>query len=506
MSQTNLPRRLFLLLSLTVSAGACAVRPPVQIRAVQPASDSIRRLQSDLEQIFADSNFASAQWGVEVLSLDRGELLFEHNPICLYMPASNNKILTSAAALVRLGPEYRFETGVWMGGGISEGILKGDLLITGAGDPSIAARFHAGDPFAVFKEWAAHLKEKGIGRIEGELIGADLAFDPKTLGRGWNWDDLAYGYAAPVTSLQFNENLMTAVITPADTVGKAASVRVAPLTDYMAVDCRVLTGPPGSESTIEIRRAEVGESIVLLGSVPLGGEAVTQRIAVRDPTLFFMRALKQTLQAEGVDVSGCLIKKAPRSENFTTGLTLLFPHRSVPLASILNPLLKVSQNLYAETMSRALAIAAGREGSFKDGRDIVEETLGGMAIQRGTYLYADGSGLSRLNLVSADLLVRIFRFMYRHRYFSQFYDSLPIAGVDGTIAERMKGTRAENNARAKTGSLAGVRSLSGYVRTADGEMLAFAMIANNFLASTKAAEYVQDAAVERLANFTRRTN
>jgi PBP4 family serine-type D-alanyl-D-alanine carboxypeptidase len=176
---------------------------------------------------------------------------------------------------------------------------------------------------------------------------------------------------------------------------------------------------------------------------------------------------------------------------------------SPPLSEIVKPLLKISQNLYAETLARTLGLVLSKRGSFESGRMNVQEALRRMGIEPGTYSYVDGSGLSRLNLLSADLLVRLFRFVYHQPYFPAFYDALPIAGVDGTIAQRMKGTRAENNARAKTGTLLQVRSLSGYVHTADGEMLAFSMIANNFLVSSAAAEYVQDRAVERLAAFTR---
>jgi D-alanyl-D-alanine carboxypeptidase/D-alanyl-D-alanine-endopeptidase (penicillin-binding protein 4) len=164
----------------------------------------------------------------------------------------------------------------------------------------------------------------------------------------------------------------------------------------------------------------------------------------------------------------------------------------------------VSQNLYAETLTRTLGLKFHSEGSFARGKEVVEAALHDMSIEKGTYFYADGSGLSRRNLITADQLVRIFKFMYRHKYFQQFYDALPVGGVDGTIAGRLKGTKAENNVHGKTGSIAYVRALSGYVRTGDGEMLAFSMLANNFLVTSKMAEYVQDSVLERLANFTRK--
>jgi PBP4 family serine-type D-alanyl-D-alanine carboxypeptidase len=221
---------------------------------------------------------------------------------------------------------------------------------------------------------------------------------------------------------------------------------------------------------------------------------------VRSPAQYYLRALRHALEAEGIRVSG--EDQVVRNAN-VSAFRPLWTHLSPPLSEILKPLLKISQNLYAETLARALGVAAQKSGSFADGRQVVQQVLRGMAIEPGTYSYADGSGLSRLNLVSADILVRLLKFMQRHRYAEHFLDALPVAGVDGTLEERMKGTRAEKNVRAKTGSIAHVRSLAGYVRTADGELLAFAMIANNFLVSTRAAEYVQDSALERLASFTR---
>jgi len=493
-----------LILILAISAAGCAKKATVPTASAPLAHDSREQLRADLARIFADPNFASAQWGVEVVSLDRDEILFEHNPNRLYMPASNNKLLTSAAALVRLGPDYRFETLVSTDGEISGAVLKGNLIIKGSGDPSFAPRFHAGDPFAVFKEWARQLKEKGIRQISGDIIGEDSAFPEPLLGESWEWDDLSYGYAAPVSALQFNENLVVAEIAPAGKEGDPATLKIRPMPDYVTIDLRVLTGSQGSENRIEAARAETGESVVIRGTVPLKSEATNQTIAVRYPTLFYLQALKQALQSEGVDVAQCNVKRAPASPDAINLLRPLWTYASPPLADILKPLLKVSQNLYAETLARTLGLAAAREGSFDKGRQVVEETLMGMAIEKGTYLYADGSGLSRRNLISADLLVRIFKFMYRHKYFAQFYEALPVAGVDGTIAGRMKGTRAESNVHAKTGTIAGVRSLSGYIRTADGEMLAFSMIANNFLVSGAAAGYVQDAAAVRIANFSRK--
>ncbi len=462
--------------------------------------DALGQLRQDLARVFDDVSFGNAQWGVEIASLDNGQVLFERHSARLYMPASNNKLLTGAAALVRLGPDFRFQTRIMTDGTASGGVLRGNLVVVGAGDPATAPRFHGGDPFRVFRDWAGQLKQRGISRIEGKLVGDDGAFAEPPVGRAWAWDDLAYGYAAPVTALQFNENLLTLEVTPGPAPGTPAGVRVLPVPDFLNVEASVTTAAAGTLPNLDLLRGE-GETVRVAGTVPAGGAPVERTVAVRSPAHLYLTALRRVLDEEGIAVADGI--SATRNSDLSH-LTMLWSHASPPLAEILKPLLKVSQNLYAETMARTMGLEASGSGSFAKGREVVEQVLGLMGIERGGYAYADGSGLSRLNLVSADLVVRLLKYMHRHPSFPQFYDALPVAGVDGTIAERMKGTRAANNVRAKTGTLAYVRSLSGYVETADGETLAFSMIANNFLVSSASAEYVQDTALQRLATFSRK--
>ncbi len=498
MKRSQLALLVPLLLTIQLAA-ACAGRVPARVNVPSPVG--LAALRSSLERVFSDQNFVSAQWGVEIISLDRGDVLYERNSTRLYMPASNNKLLTTTAALIRLGPDYRYTTRVQTDGTISEGLLRGNLIVVGSGDPSNAPRFFSGDPFHMFKEWAARLKERGVNSIDGNLIGDDSAFAEQALGTGWEWDDLAYGYAAPVSALQFNENLATIAIEPGSREGDAARLKAAPLEHYLTLSSTVLTGASGSESDIRIERAETGETLLLSGSIPFGSKPVNQTVAVRYPGKYYLEALKHCLLEAGVDVSRCetkVVRGAGRQN-----ATLLWSQTSPTLIEIAKPLLKVSQNLYAETLARTLGLTARGEGSFARGKEVVEETLSRMAVEKGTYVYADGSGLSRLNLVSADILARILKFMYRQKFFPQFYEALPVAGVDGTISGRMKGTKAENNVHAKTGSIANVRALSGYLRSADGEMLVFSFLSNNFLVSGRAADFVTDSALEILSNFSR---
>ena len=281
----------------------------------RPPPDAVDRLRSDLGRIFDDVNFENAFWGVEVASLDNGQILYERNSTRLFMPASNNKVVTAAAALTRLGPDFRFQTPIMTEGEISDGVLRGSLVVVGSGDPSTAARFNGGDPFAVFKEWAGILKQKGILRIEGKIVGDDGAFAEPPLGHGWSWDDLAYGYAAPVTALQFNENLLTLEVSPGMNPGAAASVAIRPVSDFLQYESSVTTSPAGTKADIRIA-AGSGDKVTITGQVPFRGEPLSQRVAVRSPASLYVATLRATLEQQGVAVSGgtSVVRNSDRSK------------------------------------------------------------------------------------------------------------------------------------------------------------------------------------------------
>ncbi len=466
------------------------------------AADAVEILRRDLEKIFADRRFADAQWGIKVVSLDRSEALFEKNPLGLYIPASNNKILTAAVALICLGPAFRYETQVLTDGPIENGTLKGNLIIRGTGDPSNSTQFHPEKPFAVFADWAAKLKERNIHSIEGYIIGDTAAFDENRFGKGWEWDDLVQAYAAPISALQFNNNSITVEVSPSVLKGSPARIRTSPLSHYLEIENKTVTEDKDSSLALRIRSGDSIESIVISGSVSPQSPVRTLTVAVQSPVRYYLSALKHVLSEQGIDTLFCDIKESKNYVSPTLSLQWIQP--SPQLSEILKPVLKESQNLYAETLTRTLGFSRQGEGTFARGKEIIEDTLEQMGVAKGSYSYADASGLSRLNLASADTLVQILEYMYRHRYFDGFYSALPVAGVDGTLKNRLKGTRAQNNLHAKTGTIANVSAISGYVRTSDGEMLAFSMIANNFLVAKDVAEHLQNMAIERLASFSRK--
>ena len=401
-----------------------------------------------------------------------------------------------------MGPDYCFKTHVLTDGPVVDGELKGNLIIVGFGDPSSSSRMQSNDPFQAFRLWASNLKSKGVHTITGDIIGDAGSFEETALGQGWAWDDLPQGYAAPVSALQFNGNLIELQIVPGMKAGSLASITMKPLADYLTLKNSVVTGTAGNPAHIEIEHRRSGETVRVRGTLPLNSPPIDQSVAVQFPVRYYLSALKHALNEEGIKTPGCRIKEMRNVD--LESASLLWIHPSPSLSELLIPTLKMSLNLAAETVVRTLGLEVRGEGTFASGKEVVEDTLGTLGISKDSYAYADGSGLSRLNLVSADTLVQILKFMHRHRDFSFFYNALAIAGIDGTMEIRMKGTKAENNVHAKTGTLSNVSSLAGYVQTADGEMLTFAIIANNFLASKNAAEKLQDKAVLRLVNFTRK--
>ncbi len=446
---------------------------------------------------------AHAQWAVDIRSLDTNETLFSVNAGKLMMPASNMKILTVATAAEVLGWDAHLTTTLEAAGVVEGGVLHGDLIVRGEGDPTINTRDARGD--AVFSDWAAALRAAGISAIQGRIIGDDQAFDDEGVGAGWAWDYLQYGYAARVGALQFNEDVAELQIAPGAQEGDPAMVTLGAGTGLTLYN-RAVTVPPGTSDTIDFRRRLDAPVLEVTGMIPAGAQPVRRSVAVVNPTVFFVQGLKDALIARGVSVSGDAVdlddvaaQLDPQAERRTIAST-----ESPPVRAIATVLMKVSQNLYAETLLKAAGRAVGGLGTTAAGRQAASATLTGWGIPQRAYVMADGSGLSRYNYVSASALTGILTHMYRDtRHRDALLATLPVAGQDGTLATRMRKTRAEGNAVAKTGSISNVRALSGFVRTRDGETLVFSILANDFVTPAATVSWIADLAVEVLANFTR---
>jgi D-alanyl-D-alanine carboxypeptidase/D-alanyl-D-alanine-endopeptidase (penicillin-binding protein 4) len=435
---------------------------------------------------------------VLIKSLKTGETLYSLNPKRLMMPASNMKIVTLAAAADRLGWDYTYETRIFAAGRIDAGVLQGDLLVVGSGDPSI------GESPDILGTWADEIKARGIRVIAGRVIGDDNAFDDNGLGFGWSWDDLPDDYAAGVSALQFNENAVRVTVGPGTAVGDWAGVSASPTDSGLVVDSAMTTSAAGAAPNIEAHRLPGSARLQLRGTVPFGAAPVTRIVSVDNPTQFFVNALRSALIAHGIDVRGPAVDiddigDAPARP---AGAPLV-SHHSPPLSTLAIRLMKVSQNLYAETFLKTLA-AGSTSATAAAGRAIAQTTLQAWGVGADGLIQRDGSGLSRYDYVTPDALVAILTHIDRQPSLKgPFEAALPIAGRDGSLANRMKGTAAEGNARAKTGSMANVRGLSGLVTTADGEGLVFSILANNFETAPDTITRTADAIVVRLAEFRR---
>jgi len=436
-------------------------------------------------------------WGVIVKSLKDGETLYARNARKLMMPASNMKIVTLAAAAARLRWDYTYETRILGVGAIEGGTLHGDLLVVGSGDPSIVTS--DGMAARLFDAWAERLKMLGVRTILGRVIGDDDAFDDEPLGFGWSWDDLPDDYAAGVSALQFNENAARLTISAGAAAGDAVSVDVTPAGTGLIIDNLLSTSAPDQQASIAVRRLAGSSRIDVRGTVPAGSKPVTRVVSVDNPTLFAVTALRDALIARGIDVRGPAvdIDDVAHPPKRSDGVVLI-TYRSPPLSTLAVRLMKVSQNLYAETLLKTLGASAVA------GRMTVQAVLDEWGIPADALIQRDGSGLSRYDYVTADALVAILMHVDRDDTLrGPFEASLPIAGRDGTLANRMKGTAADGNARAKTGSMSNVRALSGYVASGDGEPLVFSILANNFETTADVINHATDAIVVRLAEFRR---
>ena len=535
-----------------ILVAGCAARGPLE-----PLSPEVRSLAAELDSAFDGTEFARASWGVVVQSLSTGQVLYRRNAAHLFMPASNQKSLTGSAALTRLGADFRWRTSVVARGQRHGDTLAGDLVVIGRGDPGLSLHATGGtDILAPLRPWADSLRARGIRVVTGRVVGDASWLKSPVLGEGWMWDDLQDSYSAPVGALQFNEGFALIEVTPGANPGDTARARLMPADAPLRVFSQVTTAPRDSNiRDVHYTRAFYTDSVLLTGRLSAGRAPIQLEAAVTDPTRYFEDALTQALRESGIAVLGprlppvstvtpttaaaFVVQSAPAPLPLApaalavpaapapmtaatnappvapgpatvtpaappaTPADTLFTWQSPRLDSVLKLLEKPSQNQIAEALLLTLGAVTRNVASIDSGRAAVKETLTGWGIPEDAYQYIDGSGLSRYNYVAPEAVAQVLVSMARSPDFDAFYNALPIAGVDGTIEQRLRGTLAQGNVRAKTGSIANVRSLSGYVTTVEGERFVFVMMCNHFTTSRRVVERVQDHVVERLANFTR---
>jgi D-alanyl-D-alanine carboxypeptidase/D-alanyl-D-alanine-endopeptidase (penicillin-binding protein 4) len=466
-------------------------------RAPLTAAVAARDRTDALEQLFEDPALARATVAIHVASLTDGRVVYSRNAAARMVPGSLMKIVTAAVAADRLGWDYRFETRLETTGRVDADVLTGDLVIVGSGDPTINARDLQTAP--LFEEWADLLGRQGIRRVEGRIVGDDSALEDEPLGAGWAWDYLTAAYAPPSGALNYNEGLAAVRVAPAATVGEAAVLDVAPAGHDLVLANQVRTGPANSPAAIVLSRLPGRSELVVRGSVPLGGPDQLRATPVANPTLFFASALRHALAGRGIDVTGQAVD-IDDIELSASPRTVLARHRSLPLSAVIAQMMKSSPNLYGEVLLKVIGRdGRGAVGSADAGRAAVLETLTSWGLSGESLVMYDGSGLSRYNYLSADLLVAVLAHVWANeRLRGPYVAALPVAGHDGTLSNRMQ-QDLRRRVQAKTGSLNHVRTLAGYVETEAGEKLVFAMLANHFVAPASAVDEVMERALELLA-------
>jgi len=470
--------------------------PSVVAPKTATTTRTLVELQARISEVLRKPELAPAMVGIKVSSLETGKILFEENADKLLRPASNMKLYTVAAALDRLSPDYRFVTSVYAPARPdAAGIVHGDLTIYGRGDPSIAARFNNGNYFKGIDDLAARIVAAGVKRVEGDLVGDETYFTGPQYGAGWEWEDLQWWYGAEVSALTANDNALDLSVKPGAQVGAPAVITTGPPDPLLRIVNRVVTAAKGTKRDLTLYRGLAADELEVSGSIALDDRGYSASVGISRPALLFAYLLRSSLAQHGVTITGKTRTVAPSISANTKNTEPTAPTsieltslQSPPLSLIAAQTLKPSQNLYTELILRTLgkvvappttAVNTDRT-SEAAGIEVVKAFLLEAAVSPPRLVLSDGSGLSRNDMVTAEATLQLLSYMHRHRYASVFRDALPIAGVDGTLRNRFKGTLAENNLRAKTGSLSSAASLSGYVTTAAGENLVFSIMVNNF--------------------------
>jgi D-alanyl-D-alanine carboxypeptidase/D-alanyl-D-alanine-endopeptidase (penicillin-binding protein 4) len=491
-------------LALGIAAGAT---PAARLAAAPPtlpqtAGGAVAALQEKIDEVLRNPAADQATVGLEVRSLQSGETLAAVNAQKLMMPASATKVVTLATAADRLGWDYTFRTDAYAAGTVKDGTLHGSLIVVGSGDPTIDNWDGAAD--RAFASLAALLRQQGITTITGDIVGDDNVFDDGLgLGPGWAWDDLPASYAAAVSGLQFNENTAQLAISPGDRAGAPVRIEILPAFAPVTVRNVATTGGGSADAPpLIIRAAARSEVIEVQGTVPRGARRGIHNVAVGNATLYFARALHAGLLANDIAVSGAARDiddlAAPLDRSRARLVGSLFTTRMGDMA---RTMMKLSQNLFAESLLRTIGVNTGSPAAPTR---VVASVLNAWGIPSSQFLIVDGSGLSRYNLITSDALVSVLAHVYQDdRLRDAFLQTLPIAGVDGTLERRFVGTAAAANLRAKTGSFSNARVVCGYVWTKDQEPLAVAVMANNYNTTTAAIDDVIDRVIVLLAEFSR---
>lgn len=523
---------------------------PLAAQKAAPAKKAHSKpLEEQIAAILQRPELARAHWGIDVMDLDTGKVIYSLNPAQLFLPASNAKLFTTAAALATAGPAYRFRTTVEATAKIdNDGRLSGDLVIVGRGDPNISGRVL---PYAlkterlpphtqVLEELADQLAGKGLKVVDGDLIGDDTFYSPQRYGEGWAEDDLQWIDGAPVSALSFNDNVIFVDVAPGEHAGDEALITTEPETNYFEIDNRVVTAAAGVVRKIGVHREIGSQRVVLWGTLPLGDSGVKEPLAVDDPAEYTTAVFRGLLERRGIVINGktrvrhgeieqffdlnadtvgnrerrCCMNQPgstatpqpqlsppePSQPTPSAAAIVLAEHMSLPFVADVRVINKTSQNLHAELALRLAGKLSGTGDSFEAGSAAVRQFLLKAGVHEDDFVLLDGSGLSRRDLVTPEAVAQVLFYAHKQPWSVDFEDSLPVAGIDGSLSERFLNSPAAGLIHAKTGTLSHVSALSGYGQTLEGRHFAFSIFCNNHNLPTSKAITAIDEIVRALVS------
>ncbi len=458
-------------------------------------------LQEQINELLNDVNFANANIGIYVKSLDNGDILFSYNKDKLFQLASCTKIFTSAAAFEILGKDFRYSTEVFYDGKLTTTALKGNLYIVGSGDPSLKTFYTQNKTFyELFKD---SLIFNDITEINGNIIADDSYFDNLKYPESWLFEFQTKWFAPPTSALNIDKNTYEVLVYPTK-VGDKPKYSINPFNNYFSIlnNAKTVTG---SDNFIEITRITNTNVIVISGTIGKELKEVSQLVTTNNPSQSFIANLKNQLVKLGVRVRGNALVvgedlSAPNYENIES----LFEFQSPALLDILIEMNKNSDNFIAEQILKTIGAELYITGTTKNGLKAIDEILLKANIAPLSITLKDGSGLSPLSMATPSSTVDFLSYVYRKEYFNDFLSTLPIMGVDGTLSQRLKGYNYKGKIIAKPGFSYGTNTLAGYIFTNDGEKLVFAIFINNYLGYPAIATKLQDEICFKLVNFTRK--
>lgn len=461
-------------------------------RAVEPSGE----LSTEIGKLLTNEPVLDgALAGVSIRSAEDGRLLYEHIGDTRLQPASLLKMFTAAAAYSVLGEEYRFTTEVLADGKIDGGTLAGNLVLKGMGDPTLLP--------ADFDEMAKKLKSKGIHKVAGDLVADDSWYDDIRYSEDLTWNDEHQYYGAQVSALTASPNqdydagTVIVNILPGKE-GKAANISLEPETDYVKFLNETVTVDSEGKLEVKIERDHGSNNILVRGTIPVNAHKAREWVAVWEPSLYAGSLFKKSLEEQGIKVVGKII-----TGRSTETMTRLISHKSMPLADLMIPFMKLSNNGHAEVLVKEMGKVVHGEGSWEKGLEVMAAELSRIGIDTSRLVLRDGSGISHANLIPANEITKLLYLAQKEKWFPAFRHSLPVAGVElrmvgGTMRNRLKDEHLKGRVSAKTGTLTGVSTLAGYVKTNSGETLIFTILLNNLL-DDRQGRKIEDQIVEILA-------